>query len=364
MLRILVATSAVLTACYDASFSDCAIRCTANTGCPDELSCGAEGLCRLPGLIETCAAEQPQFPSCIGLTATCGPDVNDDCCSTAAPVPGGTFYRSYDVAADGMYPSTSYPATVSAFQLDKYEVTVGRFRRFVEAGGGTLASPPPAGAGARFLNGAESQGGWDASWNAELAADIAATLKCDGDFQTWTDTPGANEELPIYCVTWYEAFAFCAWDGGFLPSEAEWNFAAAGGDEQRAYPWSNPAGSTTVDCSFTNYGGSDFPTTACTVPGTGFASRVGKESPKGDGRWGQADLAGNAFEWTLDWYAASYLNPCDNCAELTAKTSRVLRGGGWANSATNIRASYRLDRLPTLRHQTIGIRCARILGPP
>jgi formylglycine-generating enzyme required for sulfatase activity len=48
---------------------------------------------------------------------------------------------------------------------------------------------------------------------------------------------GANEALPINCVHWYDAFQFCAWDGGWLPTEAEWEMAAAGGAENRRYPW-------------------------------------------------------------------------------------------------------------------------------
>ena len=62
-------------------------------------------------------------PSCSGLAATCGPSKNDNCC-TSLLVPGGAFNLSND---------PTYPATVSDFYLDKYEVTVGRFRAFVTA---------------------------------------------------------------------------------------------------------------------------------------------------------------------------------------------------------------------------------------
>ena len=51
-------------------------------------------------------------------------------------------------------------------------------------------------------------------------------------------------------MNWFESYAFCIWDGGFLASEAEWNYAAAGGSEQRYYPWSSPATSTTIDGTY------------------------------------------------------------------------------------------------------------------
>jgi formylglycine-generating enzyme required for sulfatase activity len=105
-------------------------------------------------------------------------------------VPGGTFYRSYD-GVD--FTNKSYPATVSDFYLDKYEITVGRFRAFVNAGMGTQASPPAAGAGAHpGITGS----GWDSTRNTNLSANTAAlttALKCDATYPTWTDTAGGNE---------------------------------------------------------------------------------------------------------------------------------------------------------------------------
>lgn len=291
-------------------------------------------------------------PSCAGLESSCGPTGTSSCCDSSL-VPGGTFYRSFDVGTDNAYTDMTNPATVSDFRLDTYEVTVGRFRQFVNAGMGTQTNPPPSGAGARMLDGMTGQGGWDPAWNASLVADTAALIaavKCSATYQAWVDTPGVNDTLPINCITWYEAFAFCTWDGGFLPTEAEWNYAAAGGSEQRAYPWSSPASSLALDCTYAN---SD-PT--CVNSPIGGVNRVGSESPAGDGRWGHADLIGNLWELTLD-FQGPYENPCGDCVNLTPASSRVTRGGAFGDTA---RGASRYFSLPVPRNDTFGIRCARV----
>jgi formylglycine-generating enzyme required for sulfatase activity len=234
--------------------------------------------------------------------------------------------------------------TLSDFVLDKYEVTVSRFRKFVEAFDGT---PPVAGAGAHPLIAGT---GWQVAWPlAASQADLKAALKCDSLFQTWTDVATDSEPKALNCVNWYEAFAFCAWDGGRLPTEAEWEYAAAGGAEDRLYPW----GITAPACALANFDGKSCAPYAVEPVGT---------HPTGAGRWGHQDLAGNLWEWVFDthdwgWYAGGGAT-CSNCAN-TAGPNRVSRGGYFGNTAANLRAADRGVGSPTPHGHGIGFRCAR-----
>jgi len=279
--------------------------------------------------------------SCESLPEDCGPDADESCCANLL-VSGGDYYRSYD-GID--YDDDGYPATVADFYLDRFEVTVGRFRNFVDAGKGTRADPPDEGQGAHPLI---DDSGWNSGWDTFLAVNTAGLeINLAGPNQTWTNDPDANENMPINWASWYEAFAFCAWDGGRLPTEAEWNYAAAGGNQQRYYPWSDPypPGSTDIDDTYAAYNN------CCGIP------LVGSRSPNGDGRWGQADLAGSMLEWALDRYVDPYATPCDNCAALTGGNP-VRRGGSWANPTDTQRTAERTTAVQS-RFSTTGFRCAR-----
>jgi formylglycine-generating enzyme required for sulfatase activity len=286
------------------------------------------------------------LPSCRKLAATCGADGKDSCC-TSPLVTGGMYYRSHDAAGYDESGGERSKAKVGGFRLDKYEVTVGRFRAFVNADKGTQVSPPAKGDGAH----ANIKGsGWHPSWNTSLVADktaLVAGVKCFDKYQTWTDSPGGNEALPMNCITWFEAMAFCAWDGGYMPTETEWNYAATGGDEQRAYPWSNPPKSLTLDTTKANYNA-----------GANGVTRVGS-ALAGDGRWGQSDLVGNVWEWNLDWHKELYEIPCDDCTVLSGGENRVIRGGGINGAEAALRSGYRNLYSPTDRYYLIGVRCAR-----
>ena len=282
-----------------------------------------------------------------GGQTTCGVAHTESCCATRV-VPGGTFDRLTG-------PS---PATVSSFALGRFEVTVGRFRAFADAvNGGWL---PEAGSGKHaHLRGGSGlvgtgsasapESGWDPAWSATLpkgGAAWSAALTCTNK-ATWD---GVAPELPVVCETWFEAYAFCIWDGGFLPSEAEWGFAALAGSEERKYPWSVPPAATTIAC-----------TTATFDQCGGNLQPVGA-TPPGDGKWGQADLAGNVAEWTLDG-AADYVTPCVDCANVTAVAQRSTRGGSYDNTATGIFGASRASAPPDQRARQTGFRCAYPPGP-
>ena len=123
----------------------------------------------------------------------------------------------------------------------------------------------------------------------------------------------ANENLPINCVNWYEAYAFCIWDGGFLPSEAEWEYAAAGGSQQREYPWGAAAPGTANQYAIY---GCYYPNGARHLHGRA-EHRARRHRGAGAGLWGQLDLAGNVVQWNLDEYTFGY--PCVDCATCPAE---------------------------------------------
>src|SRR5262249_48048758 len=151
---------------------------------------------------------------------------------------------------------------------------------------------------------ANSAGAYEPGWVASDDANVAPTnanLSCTSAYQTWSFTPGGHENRPINCVNWYEAYAFCIWDGGFLPSEAEGAYAAAGGNEQRAYPWGSAEPGTAcpgTGCQYATYN-CDYPSGSGTCTGATNIAPVGAAA-SGAGRWGQLDLAGELWEAIMD----------------------------------------------------------------
>ena len=223
---------------------------------------------------------------------------------------GGSFQMgSNDGDSDE---SPVHAVTVSGFGLMKAEVTVGQYRACREAG---------------------------------ACSDPSTGVYCN-----WSVSVGDLEDHPVNCIDWEQARGFCAWAGGRLPSEAEWEYAARSGGREITYAW----GDEEASCS----------RAVMDDGGHGCARNstwpVCSKAP-GNSDQGVCDLAGNVWEWVEDWYHSSYEGaPQDGTAWAHGSDSRrVRRGGSWNNPAANLRAAYRSRYDPGRRYGLLGGRCAR-----
>jgi formylglycine-generating enzyme len=309
--------------------------------CP--LAC-VDGACQMPA---SCAPEGTSTPCVDGVS----------CCETIW-IAGGSYLMGDGDEDDDV----SYERTVSGFYLDRFEVTVGRFRKFQDA----FALPREGEGQHPRIPGT----GWQSTWEAlphEFADgrtavptdedDLARQLADDCDASTWAD---GNPELPVNCVNWYVAFAFCVYDGGRLPTEAEWNYAASLGDAQRPYPWSESAADTSIapiHATFYNY--PDPPLDLPTTVGSHSAGRGGFARFMGRGH---DDLGGNVAEWTLDeWVDAPPSGCASDCiANWTDDASeRVVRGGAYQSPYNELRSGSRPSAPARTIASYFGFRCAR-----
>ncbi len=198
---------------------------------------------------------------------------------------------------------------VKRFDLSKTEVTVGQYAACVKAG---KCSAPDT-----------------------------------GEYCNWEKA--GHEDHPINCVDWGQAAAFARWAGGRLPSEAEWAYAARSGGKKWRYPWGNQK--ATCARAVMNDGG-------------GYGCGKGRtwpvcSKPAGNTKQGLCDMAGNVWEWVADWYGPYGEAPTNGSARTNAAQLRVLRGGGWRDSARYLRAAIRRWNSPGSRNNFLGFRVAR-----
>jgi formylglycine-generating enzyme required for sulfatase activity len=302
-------------------------------------------------------APAPVSRSCVGGNVGCG----------LVAMEGGAFAMgsaaactSKQSAAEGcaLRASPTAPMVrVDPFWLDAYEVSVARFRRYwVERsrdGGASTRARPVAYPGGRAV-----------SWPATAPTGPTVMASC-----AWEASAGGGESLPIDCLSFWLAMEFCVWDGGRLPTEAEWEYAARWRPVSaealspgRWYPWGEARPSNGCDRARWNVGNSS----GCMRWGNGSAP-VGSFSPTG----GVYDLAGNVAEFTADratpfgqgCWASGGANPlCGATAgAVTAADERVItRGGGWnAITPAWLRTPSRRGLSLTEAHLGVGFRCAR-----
>jgi len=295
---------------------------------------------------------RPQAPSC-------GGSLRGQC--ETLPVPGGRFLlgRSEDgtdacpenmTCNDDELPETE--VTISGFYLDRFEVTVARMEKFVDVYQRGWRPLPGEGAHPKIEG-----SGWQADFDPYLPEseliDESLTSCRGGSF--WTDSPDAYRQFPNNCLPWYLAYAFCIWDGGRLPTEAEWEYAAAGGDENRLYPWGQDEPVA------------DFYSPGCDPAAGGCPLLEVGSAPLGAGRWGQEDLGGSLNEWVRDSYANdaySQITDADsvNPVHLEDTGSFTLRGeSSMTGTGADFRSARRIATADGSAAFGVGVRCARDL---
>lgn len=288
-------------------------------------------------------------PSCAARDPQCGDGASRASCCEALVVSGGSF----ELEADSLTPEATVAVTVSSFRLDRFEVTVGRMREFVARYDEfRQLGRPEEGLGAHPRI---AGSGWQERFSEQLPAsgeELAARLGECGASSPSTYAEGSSDEVPLNCVSWLEAAAFCAWDGGRLPTLRELAYAGSGGALERTYPWGDEPVPSRAHALFGCIIDSTSP--VCTVADI---TPVGTH-PAGRGFFGQDDLAGSMSEWVLDVPAP--LEACTDCAALGPDESlRRWRASGWTDRAELMDNAFYFALPPELRTNYLGVRCAR-----
>ena len=220
-------------------------------------------------------------------------------------IPAGPFIRGTENG--GLDERPQRTIVLSAFAIDRYEVTNFQYQQFVTATGYRKSGPP-----SRYA-------------------------------KNMVKMRGVNQ--PVVYVSWEDAEAYCRWKGKRLPTEAEWEKAMRGIDG-RLWPWGN-----TEQPNGANW--------ARVQDGHEVAAPVGMfqadKSP-----YGVMDGAGNVMEWVADWYGETYFQDAasENPPSPEHGFFRVLRGGGYTTTGGDVRITSRSKMVPDFRDETIGFRCA------
>ncbi|WP_232062276.1 formylglycine-generating enzyme family protein [Variovorax sp. PBS-H4] len=245
-----------------------------------------------------------------------------------------------------------------AFWMGQHEVTVGQFRRFVEASGYVPESV------------ADRTGGY--GWRADY--DPATTKRGDA-FEgrdprySWRN-PGfkQGDDHPVVNVTWNDAQALAAWLSRMegrryrLPTEAEWEYACRAGTRTRYSSGEDPrsllGAANVFDASSASYWPRWRPMALDGDDGWPFTAPVGRFAPN---PWGLYDMHGNAWEWVADWHGDTYYaqSPLDDPKGPERGEVRVRRGGSWHTWPFYARAAYRNWNSPDTRYTLVGIRLVR-----
>jgi formylglycine-generating enzyme required for sulfatase activity len=231
-------------------------------------------------------------------------------------IPAGEFIMGSDTGADDQKPAHKVKIS-KPFYLGKYEVTVGQFRKFVEA--------------AAYVTDAEKEG-WGNSWNGKEFVKTKVSWKDPGFTQT--------DDHPVVMVTYNDAAAFAKWAGGRLPTEAEWEYAARAGN----------SGDFTGDLNAVAWHKGNLKPEDRT-------QRVGKKTPNA---WGLYDMFGNVWERVEDFYDKAFyaVSPAEDPTGPKTAELKGNRGGGWFSNPRKDWYSFRGWGSINNRDPVLGFRIA------
>jgi len=276
-------------------------------------------------------------------------------------LPGGSFLMGSEDSQvnpqDGEGPVRE--VFLDAFQIDPYPVTNDDFAQFVEATG--------------YRTEAEEYGWSFVFWAHvprqrfnELVEDTVANAPwwCKVRGAKWNAPFGAGSSVsdirnhPVVHVTWNDVQAFCRWSGLRLPSEAEWEYAARGGLQQKLYPWGDklrPDGEHRC-----NIWQGEFPNRDSGEDGFTGSCPVDAFPPNG---FGLFSMTGNTWEWCADWFDATFHLTAsrDNPQGPPKGDARVMRGGSFLchrSYCNRYRVAARSSNTPDSSTSNLGFRCA------
>jgi len=222
-----------------------------------------------------------------------------------------------------------HSVTISAFKMDKFEVTTADYKKCIDAGVcNNLSEDEP------HYTVAEPEGHY--------------TNNCTINSPDWDE-----DALSVNCISWFGAKAYCEWIGRKLPTEAQWEYAASG-TAGTLYTWGNEAPS----CSYTMMFDTVSSKSGCGTESVGKPGEyLNDESP-----FGVFDMAGNLTEWVSDFYKKDYYSesPANDPQGPETGSYKVFRGGFWGGSDPAI---FRNSARPYLPPETAlsmhGFRCVK-----